>query len=432
MIVSKHFVYIHTSRTAGTFLNKLILDHVPGARMVQYHGHLADLPPQFSHLPVIGFVRNPWDWYVSMFFDYRRKGQYVFKIVSAGCLQQFDPVVTRFLKLGDNSPESKRLLNNLTFAAPKVIDANTPSRRRNPGLLSKHFANFPGNQGYYSWLFQLMYESNNQHQIHIGRFENLREETLRLFELTGTPITKGISYYLNAAKALNASNRPDFYFERYSGELEKLVAEKDKYLIDRFGYDYLMADIGSKYPKANFFRELGTVNVDSLIERVEKIPDSQWVSENEGKPNKYDALNDTRHIVFRFFNGGNKIYDYDDHPLWEKWKDLLLPIMETAANNLGYKNYRFPRVMFAKIPAGGKISPHTDDGAGFYIHKIHVPLITNEGTIFHIGSESRRLPVGDIVEVNNRRKHSVDNDGDLDRIHLIFECYNLDDYGKSD
>ena len=80
MIVTKHFVYIHTSRTAGTFLNKLIIEHVPGAEMIQYHGHLCDLPERYSHLPVIGLVRNPWDWYVSMFFDYRRKQQYIYQV----------------------------------------------------------------------------------------------------------------------------------------------------------------------------------------------------------------------------------------------------------------------------------------------------------------------------------------------------------------
>ena len=93
MIITKHFVYIHTSRTAGTFLNKLILEHVPGAQLLQYHGHLGDLPGEFSHLPVIGFVRNPWDWYVSMFFDYRRKQQYVYQIISEGGVLGFEATV---------------------------------------------------------------------------------------------------------------------------------------------------------------------------------------------------------------------------------------------------------------------------------------------------------------------------------------------------
>jgi hypothetical protein len=57
-------------------------------------------------------------------------------------------------------------------------------------------------------------------------------------------------------------------------------------------------------------------------------------------------------------------------------------------------------------------------------------LITNSETIFHVGSKARHLPVGEIFEVNNKRFHAVRNDGELDRIHFIFECYNMDDYGK--
>jgi len=238
MIVTKHFVYVHTSRTAGTFLNKLILEHVPGAQMLQYHGHLRDLPKEYSHLPVIGFVRNPWDWYVSMFFDYRRKQQYVFKIIFDSGARGFAEIVPRFLNLGDNSVVSKRLLEQLVHAAPAAIDAQTPARIRHPGLRSEHFANFPDGHGYYSWLFQLMYESETAHQIRIGRFENLREEALRLFEETGTPITKGITDYLEKSKALNSSPRPKTYVGGYTPELEQLVADKEKYVIDRFGYDF--------------------------------------------------------------------------------------------------------------------------------------------------------------------------------------------------
>ena len=240
MIVTKHFVYIHTSRTGGTFLNKLIMDHVAGARMIQYHGHLNDLPAEFSRLPVIGFVRNPWDWYVSMFFDYRRKQQYVYQIISERGVLGFEETVSRFLNLGDDSDRSKRLLDRLSTVAPTGIDVRAPGRNSLPGLRSEHFANYPQNQGYYSWLFQLMYESSNTHSIHFGRFENLREEALRLFELTGTPLTEAITNYLTVTKALNASPRPSSYIEGYGLELEQAVWERDKYLIDRF--DYVFSD----------------------------------------------------------------------------------------------------------------------------------------------------------------------------------------------
>jgi hypothetical protein len=428
MIVTEHFVYIHTSRTGGTFLNKLILEHVPGARMLQYHGHLRDLPGEFSHLPVIGFVRNPWDWYVSMFFDYRRKQQYVYQIISEQGALGFQATVSRFLRLGDRSDESKMLLDRLVKAAPKSINGRNPARAHLPGLRSDHFANFPENCGYYSWLFQLMYESERSQRIHIGRFENLRDETKRLLMIAGTPISKDIDAYVSEAGALNSSPRPRQYAGGYSPELQQLVADKEKYVIDRFDYDFSK---GNKFPKTEFFHHLGSVNVNGLIERVKSIPEPLWKSENEKKPNKYRNLNDTRHIMFRFINGLDNVFDSHDLPLWDEWKDVLLPIMEQAAQRLGYQSYRFPRVMFARLPAGGEISPHLDVAASHYIHKIHVPLITNPETIFNVGGQAKHLPVGEMVEINNKTVHSVRNDGDVDRVHLIFECYNTDDYAKT-
>jgi hypothetical protein len=430
MIVTEHFVYIHTSRTAGTFLNKLILEHMPGAQMIQYHGHLRDLPRDFSHLPVIGFVRNPWDWYVSMYFDYRRKQQYVFQIMSQGGVLGFEETVARFLNLGDRSAESQKLLTTLENTAPAVINAQTPPRHGRPGLRSKYFANFPENFGYYSWLFQLMFVSSKPHRIHIGRFENLREEALRLFEETGAPITEKIRIYLKDTGPLNDSKRPVYYAEGYTPSLRQLVADKEKDLINQFDYEFSGAE---KYPKTDYFLNLGSVQVDALIERVKKIPEDLWQSENEEKPNKkIKKLNDTRHIMFRFIKSFGSAFDYDDFPLWEEWQDDLLPIMETAAKRLGCKDYRFPRVMFARLPAGGEISPHKDTMASHYVHKLHVPLITNPDTIFHVGTKSKNLTVGEIVEVNNKRSHAVYNKGKQDRVHLIFECYSMDDYNKSD
>jgi hypothetical protein len=83
-----------------------------------------------------------------------------------------------------------------------------------------------------------MFESERDHLIHFGRFENLRTEALRLLEETGTPITNAITEYLEQAEALNASPRPKTYVDSYGPELAALVVERDSYLIDRFGYQF--------------------------------------------------------------------------------------------------------------------------------------------------------------------------------------------------
>jgi len=243
MIVTDHFVFIHVSRTGGTFLNKLILGEFPGARMIQYHGRLENLPAAYSRLPVIGFARNPWDWYVSMHQDYRRKKQYVFQVLSEQGALGFERTVARFLNLGDGSGESRALLRRLAAAAPAAAAPETaatrrPERKQRPGLTSEDFSRYPGGAGYYGWLFDLMFRAGRKRRILYGRFENLREEALRLFEETGAPVTKSVAAYLKLAPPANASPCGKGFADRYSPELRALVAARERKLIARFGYEF--------------------------------------------------------------------------------------------------------------------------------------------------------------------------------------------------
>jgi len=57
-----------------------------------------------------------------------------------------------------------------------------------------------------------------------------------------------------------------------------------------------------------------------------------------------------------------------------------------------------------------------------------VPLQTNEGVTFFVDGVGYRLEEGEAVEVNNMGLHAVENRGDIDRIHLIFEYYDLDQH----
>ena len=230
MIVTDHFVYIHISRTGGTFLNRLILDQAPGARMLRYHGRLEDLPDVHTHLPAIAFARNPWDWYVSMFHDYRRKKQFVFQVLSDQGVLGFERTIARFLNLGDGSAESRGLLRRLAVATLG------PGRNNPPGLRSEDFARYPADVGYFGWLFGLMLRAGPEREIRIGRFENLRQDALRLLEETGLPVTQRIASYLEEAPPLNASQRPRHSTKALSPELKRLVAERERAFIERFGY----------------------------------------------------------------------------------------------------------------------------------------------------------------------------------------------------
>ena len=72
-------------------------------------------------------------------------------------------------------------------------------------------------------------------------------------------------------------------------------------------------------------------------------------------------------------------------------------------------------------------STHRDaNAAAKWPHKIHVPLLTNDKVTFYVDGIGYHLPEGEAVEVNNMGVHAVKNDGDTDRIHLIFEYFDAD------
>jgi hypothetical protein len=179
--------------------------------------------------------------------------------------------------------------------------------------------------------------------------------------------------------------------------------------------------------KTTSVRALGNLDVDALADAVHAIPEALWDYEDSLKPNRFETLDRTRHIVFRFVQDLKDWRTDYSRPLWEEWRPLLEPVLAQASAAYGYARGVFPRVMLARMAPGGIIQPHRDNRpAALCPHKIHVPLMTNDKVGFYIEPNTYHFPVGEAVEVNNLDVHAVRNDGDTDRIHLIFEYYDAD------
>lgn len=179
--------------------------------------------------------------------------------------------------------------------------------------------------------------------------------------------------------------------------------------------------------KTPSIRRLGTVDVARLREAVLAIPEAQWDAENAQKPNRFETLASTRHIVFRFISNFVDWRSSYERPLWDEWKPLLEPVLAAATADYGYRRGAFPRVMLARMAPGGEILPHRDTNpAAQWPHKIHVPLVTNPEVTFFVDDVGYHFEAGEAVEVNNMAYHAVTNAGTTDRTHLIFEYFDLD------
>jgi hypothetical protein len=179
--------------------------------------------------------------------------------------------------------------------------------------------------------------------------------------------------------------------------------------------------------KTNSVRRLAHVDVAALKAAVLAMPATVWHAENSGKPNRFEALDATQHVIFRFVDSFLDWSAAHDRPMWPEWKAVLEPVLRQATAPYGYARGVFPRIMLARMAPGGVILPHRDTNpAAKWPHKIHVPLFTNPGVTFMVAGIGYHFAEGEAVEVNNMAPHAVRNMGSTDRIHLIFEYYDAD------
>lgn len=74
------------------------------------------------------------------------------------------------------------------------------------------------------------------------------------------------------------------------------------------------------------------------------------------------------------------------------------------------------------MPANTRIRTHKDQGELLYVsRRFHIPIITNKDCIFTVEKEIFYLKEENIYELNNRKYHSVNNNSNEDRVHLIVD-----------
>ena len=180
MIVTERFVFIHMHKTGGQSLNEIIERCIPEHRTVGYHFPRAEVPPEAKSLPVVGMVRNPWDWYASWYAFNKRPGirNQLFQVVSNGGTETFKTTVMNLVDLGADRPQSAAQRDELIRLLPESLDGN-----RGVGLTRDSISDLYGSdKGYYSWLFGRMLGDECDDQTFIGRFENLEPDFLDIME----------------------------------------------------------------------------------------------------------------------------------------------------------------------------------------------------------------------------------------------------------
>lgn len=180
------------------------------------------------------------------------------------------------------------------------------------------------------------------------------------------------------------------------------------------------------------FRKLGTHDISAIRERILRFTHEEW-NEEDWRQKHYDVHKYT-HTISLIFDRDYRHKNPTIWPRYEQFKEVLEPIIQKINvyynRNIKYQRLKRKhgngyviRINIVKLDAsGGDIAPHVDNLYTLsHSHRIHIPIITNDKVDFLIGDEVKNLKEGEIWEVNNRQMHSVVNNGDHSRVHIIID-----------
>jgi len=228
MLVTDKFVFVHLPRSGGTFISDLIRKFFPSAREIGYHFPRELLPAEYSHLPVLGAVRNPWDFYVSWYYHVwpRDAGTPLISWVTENGTLDFSGSARNAINFAADTERFDRLIEIM----PETVDYG---KKYIPNITKAALGKIRGiPMGYYSFRFHQLF--GNPDDIFVCRFENLRGDLLEFFDKMGAATQKLRAYVLHEEKK-NTSDHLH-YSTYYTPELAQLVAVRDHALVEKFGY----------------------------------------------------------------------------------------------------------------------------------------------------------------------------------------------------
>lgn len=144
--------------------------------------------------------------------------------------------------------------------------------------------------------------------------------------------------------------------------------------------------------------------------------------------NKNDYSGDWTSIALRSQNGEmNNIFALPHSE--EKYKDT-----ELIQNCIYFKeiinSFKCEKesIRLLNLKPGSVIKEHTDYNLGYEdgIFRMHIPITTNEDVHFFIDSKEVKMLPTECWYGNFNLSHSVRNDGETDRIHLVMDCIRND------
>ena len=167
------------------------------------------------------------------------------------------------------------------------------------------------------------------------------------------------------------------------------------------------------------FRHLTSIDIAELKTMILEEPQKTWDLCNQSVENQSTANIPIVHS-YNDWEVNTPMKRFVMKPLYDKYMPFINPYLDFLHQL--FPNSIATRIVFSKIFPKKCISPHVDFMDMIkYPRRFHIPIITNNDCLFTVGDETRVLEEGQLTLICQHTLHSVVNDGDTARIHLIID-----------
>jgi aspartyl/asparaginyl beta-hydroxylase (cupin superfamily) len=159
---------------------------------------------------------------------------------------------------------------------------------------------------------------------------------------------------------------------------------------------------------------IGKVDVSDYISTLKNHNWEDWTFRQD----TYEVHSETKSVpllVDEFYSSkGDKSKDYK---VYKKLLKNIEPIIKKY-----YGDGEIIRIELVTLPAKSKVKNHKDYGNSLENDpRIHLVIQTNDDVVFTVDGEKKNMKVGELWEINNTKYHSVENNGNTDRVHMIID-----------
>lgn len=209
--MKKTISFFHFPRTGGSFVNNYLKEYLDGYFIHVGHPRYIDVAEQTKGIFKFSFVRNPFAWYVSRYFYYRRLDWKTEGGVLIKC---------------DDGLSGKTFIEKFPTFEDHMVWG---------------FKNIPNFSMQYCFDFMLKDLVSDEIKMqYIGKNETMSDDLKTVLELSNTPIPEvSLDSYYNMYKTNDIMTNRSFhnhYSTYYTDTAKTLVILHDSYILNKFNY----------------------------------------------------------------------------------------------------------------------------------------------------------------------------------------------------